>query len=173
MGDEIYFAASQPRQIPGNFSGHFPGPYPRALLAALAVLVLLFAGTADAHRMLLGYKVNELQLKAMYDDGTPAQGVDIEVLKDGKAIQNGTTGDKGEFLFRPQDNYDLGDLTFVGNAAGHRAQLSLNLGSEKADPEMPLAARAAAGIGYLLGICGIAMIYTARKNGRASKSSGK
>jgi nickel transport protein len=137
----------------------------RSFHVILIALLLLFAGTADAHRMILGYKVNELQLKAMYDDGTPAQRVAIEVLKDGQPILNGTTDEKGEFLFRPQG--DISGLTFISSSVGHRAELSLNLGQETTDVQMPLAGRVAAGIGYLLGIAGISMICIARKKGRA------
>lgn len=137
---------------------------PRAIWAGMAAMLLLSAGTADAHRMLLGYKVNELQLKAMYDDGTPAQGAEVVVHKDGQMIYNGTTNDEGELLFHPED--DLGTLTFISSAAGHRAQLSLNIEQEKTDAEMPLAARVAAGLGYLLGVAGISMIYVTRKKGK-------
>ncbi|MDM7940680.1 MAG: hypothetical protein QUS07_10135 [Methanothrix sp.] len=140
---------------------------PMAIFAGMAAILLLLAGTVDAHRMLLGYKVNELELKAMYDDGTPAQGVEVMVQKDGQMIYNGTTNDKGELLFRPED--DLGALTFISSAAGHRAQLSLNIEQDKTDEEMPLAARVAAGLGYLLGVAGISMIYVARKLGRRAK----
>ncbi|MDQ1312130.1 MAG: nickel transport protein [Euryarchaeota archaeon] len=133
----------------------------RSFYVIVMALLLFLAGTADAHRMLLGYKVNELQLKAMYDDGTPAQSVVIEVLKDGLSILNGTTDDKGEFLFCPQG--DISDLTFISSSVGHRAELSLNLRQENADSQMPLAGRVAAGIGYLLGIAGISMIYVVRR----------
>ena len=142
---------------------------PRAFLAVLAAMLLLLAGAADAHRMLLGYKVNELQLKAMYDDGTPAQGVEVMVQKDGQTIYNGTTNDNGELLFHP--GADLGALTFISGAAGHRAQLSLNIEQEKTDAGMPLAARVAAGLGYLLGVAGISMIYVTCKKGRRPKQS--
>ena len=127
----------------------------------LIVVLLLAVGTADAHRMLLGYKVNELQLKAMYDDGTPAQGVEIEVYRDGMPVYNGTTDENGEFPFSPDG--DLEALSFIGSSAGHRAELSLSPGDEKTKAEMPLAARIAAGLGYLLGLAGLSMIYVARK----------
>lgn len=137
----------------------------RTFYAIIAAFLLLLAGTADAHRMLLGYKVNELQLKAMYDDGTPAQSVVIDVLKDGQSILNGTTDDKGEFLFSPQG--DISDLTFISSSVGHRAELSLNLGKDTTGSQMSLAGRVAAGIGYLLGIAGISMIYVVRKKRNA------
>lgn len=136
----------------------------RVIWAGVAAILLLLAGTADAHRMILGYKVNELQLKAMYDDGTPAQGVEVTVQKDGQVIHNGTTNDRGELLFHPEG--DLGALTFISSAGGHRAQLSLNIEQERTDAGIPLAGRVAAGLGYLLGVAGISMIYVARKKGR-------
>ncbi len=50
-----------------------------AVAFALALLLLLSAGIGSAHRMLIGYQVKEIQLNAIYDDGTPAAGVDMDV----------------------------------------------------------------------------------------------
>ncbi|VVB72887.1 Uncharacterised protein [uncultured archaeon] len=119
--------------------------------------------------MLLGYKVIELKLKAMYDDGTPAEGVKISILKGEQKIPiyNGTTNDSGELLFFPEG--DLGALSFVCSAGGHRAELKVDLEQEETGAAMPLAAKVAAGLGYLLGAAGLSMIYVAHKKSGMAK----
>ncbi len=146
------------------------GWYMERRLVALALILVLAMGTADAHRMLLGYKVNEMQLKAMYDDGTPAQGAEIVVYKDGRPVYNGTADDDGQFIYRPEG--DLEGLSFVSSSAGHRTELNLSQ-SGSGPVELPLAARTAAGLGILLGAAGISMIYISRKKESNNGSSGK
>jgi nickel transport protein len=125
-------------------------------------LMLAACDVSDGHRMMMGYKVNELQVTTLYDDGTPAQGVEIEALCDAKPIANGLTDEKGAFTFKPGEN--IGELTFVGSSAGHRAELSLNLAQRRQADETSLPMRALAGLGYLLGIAGLAMIYISWKD---------
>ncbi|OPY51609.1 MAG: hypothetical protein A4E49_02214 [Methanosaeta sp. PtaU1.Bin112] len=131
-------------------------------LALMIILVLAACGISDGHRMMMGYKVNELQLTALYDDGTPAQGVKIEGLSDGKPIIEGVTDYKGSFVFKPDKR--LEDITFVSSSAGHRAELSLNLAQKRQAGDLSLPMRALAGLGYLLGFAGLAMIYVSRKD---------
>jgi nickel transport protein len=128
----------------------------------MVLLIIAACDISDGHRMMMGYKVNELQLTALYDDGTPAQGVVIEALSDGKSISKGVTDDKGSFIFKPGER--LEDITFVSSSAGHRAELSLNLAQKKQADDLSLPMRALAGLGYLLGVAGIAMIYVSRKD---------
>lgn len=132
-------------------------------LVMLVLALLLFAGTSTAHRMMMGYRVNELQINAMYDDGTPAQGVKIEVYEDGEPYAEGSTDSKGRYIFRP-DEARVEDLTFVSTSAGHRAEISLNLEEEREGAgDMPVPMKVAAGFGYLIGLAGISMIYVSRK----------
>ena len=127
----------------------------------ILLLMLAACGVSDGHRMMMGYKVNELQVTALYDDGTPAQGAKIEVLSDGEPIAEGVTDEKGAYTIRPEKG--VGDITFVSYAAGHKAELSLNLEEKRQEEEVSLPLRVAAGFGYLLGIAGISMIYLSRK----------
>ena len=130
--------------------------------SALVFLLLLAAcGLSDGHRMMMGYQVNELQVTALYDDGTPAQGANIEVLDEGKSIAQGVTDEKGTYTIRPDNG--MRAITVVSNSAGHRAELSLNLAQKRQEEEISLPLRVASGLGYLLGIAGIAMIYLSRK----------
>jgi hypothetical protein len=128
----------------------------------MVLLIIAACDISDGHRMMMGYKVNELQLTALYDDGTPAQGVVIEALSDGKSISKGVTDDKGSFIFKPGER--LEDITFVSSSAGHRTELSLNLAQKRQTDDLSLPMRALAGLGYLLGATGLAMIYVSRKD---------
>lgn len=128
---------------------------------ALVFLLLLTVHPSCGHRMMMGYQVNEIQVTALYDDGTPAQGVDIEVQSDGKTIERGLTDDKGAYIIRPEKG--TGDLKFVSYSTGHRAELDLDLEQKEAEEQVSRPLRAAAGLGYLLGIAGLAMIFTSRK----------
>jgi nickel transport protein len=132
-----------------------------ALLFLLTIAILASCSVAEGHRMMMGYMVNELQATALYDDGTPAQDVEIQVLRDGKIIEKGLTDDKGTYTFRPEKR--TGQITFVSYSAGHRAELSLNLEQKRQEETLSLPLRAFAGIGYLMGIAGLSMIYSSRK----------
>ena len=44
----------------------------KARLVLILLLFLLTLNTSCGHRMMMGYQVNEIQVTALYDDGTPA-----------------------------------------------------------------------------------------------------
>jgi len=133
----------------------------------IAMIALLFcAGLAGAHRMMMGYRVNDVQVTALYDDGTPAGGATIDVMSDGKSIARGVTDGRGIYDFRPENH--SGDIEFIASSAGHRTELSLDLEQKKQTDEISLPMRVASGLGYLLGLSGLAMIYVSR---RAQKTS--
>ncbi|MEN3036548.1 MAG: hypothetical protein ABC588_04175 [Candidatus Methanosuratincola petrocarbonis] len=130
----------------------------------LLIVLFLACNVSNAHRMMMGYKVSELQLMVFYDDGTPAQGAEIEVISDGEMISQGITDRNGTYIIRPEKNVD--ELTFISKSAGHRARLVLNLSQKGQNDETPLPMRTIAGIGYLVGIAGLAMVYIARRGMR-------
>ena len=129
--------------------------------ALLIVVLTLACSTSDAHRMMLGYNVKEVQVTALYDDGTPAQGVDIYAMSNGKSVAQGVTDEHGAYTFKLENS--TGELEFVSSSAGHRTELSLDLAEKKQQDEITLPLRVAAGLGYLLGVAGLAMIYLSRK----------
>jgi nickel transport protein len=125
--------------------------------------VLVFAGTASGHRMLMGYSVEELSLSVFYDDGTPAGGVAVRAYDGDDLIAEGSTDSRGVFTFRPEGR-KVEDLLFVTSSVGHRAETRIGAaGVVAVEPEIPVAMKVAAGFGYLLGIAGISMIYASRK----------
>lgn len=133
----------------------------RWTFAFLLFLLLISCDPSYGHRMMMGYKVNELQVTALYDDGTPAQGAEIEVQSDGKTIEKGVTDEKGAYIIHPDE--EAKDLTFISYSTGHRSELALDLAKKEDAQVVSTPLRAAAGLGYLLGIAGLAMIYLSRK----------
>lgn len=128
---------------------------------AMVLLLLLTVHPSCGHRMMMGYQVNEIQVTALYDDGTPAQGVDIEVHSDGEIIERGVTDDRGAYVVRPGNGTE--DLKFVSYSTGHRAELDLDLVQNEAEMQVSRPLRAVAGLGYLLGAAGLAMIFISRR----------
>lgn len=133
----------------------------KAVPAAMLLLLLTACGVSEGHRMMMGYQVNELELSVLYDDGTPAQGVKINVLSDEESIASGITDSRGACIIRPDKG--IGEITFVSESAGHRAELSLDLEQKGREETVSPILRAFAGLGYLSGLAGLAMIYTSRK----------
>jgi nickel transport protein len=85
-------------------------------------------------------------------------------MSDGKSIARGVTDERGAYDFRPENH--TGEIEFVASSAGHRAELSIDLEQKKQTDEISLPLRVASGLGYLLGISGIAMIYVSRRASR-------
>jgi hypothetical protein len=133
----------------------------KARLLLILLLLLFTTQPSSGHRMMMGYQVNEVQVTALYDDGTPAQGAEIEVQSDGETIGKGVTDDRGAYVVRPDKG--TGDLTFVSYSTGHRAELKLDLKQKEAEEQVSMPLRAAAGLGYLLGAAGLAIIIMSRK----------
>lgn len=132
-----------------------------AIYAVLAVL--LFAGSAAGHRMLMGYSIEEVALSVFYDDGTPAGGVAVQAYDGSDLVAEGSTDSGGIFTFRPEGR-KVEDLLFVTSSVGHRAEMRIGAaGAPLVEPEIPVAMKVAAGFGYLLGIAGISMIYASKK----------
>jgi len=111
--------------------------------------------------MMMGYQVDEIRAVVLYDDGTPAQGVKVDVLSNGKPIASGITDKDGTYTIRPDRG--SGEITLVSESAGHRAELSLDLEHNGREETVSTPHRVMAGLGYLLGLAGLAMIYTSRK----------
>ncbi|MCP1662405.1 MAG: hypothetical protein D5R99_07970 [Methanocalculus sp. MSAO_Arc1] len=147
----------------------------RLLLAGLMVLLLASALIAPvtAHRayvgaFLTGDQYDEVLVRAWYEGGSPMAGAEITIyaIRDGTEeiyIQD-TADEQGFYAFDPE--WRVTEYTIIAEHTGHRATMTLDLASGiTAGPgtELPVAARIIAGFGYLAGLAGIAMIYSAQK----------
>ena len=150
-------------------------PRSTAMLVGLALLVgMLCIAPVSAHKAFVGAFLtgdadDEVQIKAWYEGGMPmgnAETIVYTVEDDVKEVYiEGFTDDQGFFTFEPE--YKVTTYSIKVEQTGHRAKMDLDLeggvSGGSSDEELPLFARIIAGFGYLAGLAGIAMIYTARR----------
>jgi len=147
----------------------------RLLFASLMVLLLVSALIApvSAHRayvgaFLTGDQYDEVLVRAWYEGGSPMAHAEITIyaIRDGTEeiyIQD-TADEQGFYAFDPE--WRVTEYKIIAEHTGHRATMTLDLKTGMtagSGTELPLAARVIAGFGYLTGLAGIAMIYSARK----------
>ena len=138
----------------------------------------------------ISYRVGRIDTKVYYGGGTPAADASVEVYKpDGTLYQEGKTDDEGKFSF--ELGVMKGEWKVVAQSMGHRQEISIDVWTEPTESEtspdveqptepgepaelqgtteLPLYARVLAGLGYLVGIAGIAIGYMGWKARRAAK----
>ncbi|UUX91956.1 hypothetical protein [Methanoplanus endosymbiosus] len=144
-------------------------------LIGLAVLMaMLFISPVSAHKAFVGAFLtgdadDEVQIKAWYEGGAPMANAETTIYKieDGEKVVylEGTTDEQGLFTFEPE--YKVTEYAIKVEQTGHRAKMDLDLeggvSTGNSGDEMPLFARIIAGFGYLVGLAGLGMIYSARK----------
>lgn len=138
-------------------------------LAFACVLLTAIAPAASAHRVYAQEQVTEVQIKSWYGGGDPMPNADINIY----AIKNGeeelyitdVTDEEGLYYFEPK----LGVVEYrvIVSKNGHQKEITFNVagseGSSSEEAELPLSASIIAGFGYLAGLTGIGMYYSARK----------
>ncbi len=133
----------------------------RKFIIALIVLLML-AFPVNAHRMYVNYKVSEIEIYSWYGGGAKVVGGDVKVYRsDGSLYVEGKTDQNGTFRFKPEigESYKV-----VVESMGHRAECYVNLSSAQVIiKEEPIYLKVISGLGYLMGLAGIASLYVARK----------
>lgn len=133
-------------------------------MAVLATMIALLFSTSiytvfsTPHKMLMDYKVGRIDIEVYFSDGTPARYVDVKVYyPDGSIYSEGKTDEEGKFSFEPDrpGNWKV----IAEGAMGHRTETVIDFKEQEAGEEMPLYARVIAGLGYLIGMAGIATGY--------------
>ncbi|MHC1635344.1 MAG: hypothetical protein ACXQTS_01795 [Candidatus Methanospirareceae archaeon] len=123
-------------------------------------MLLIFP--VSAHRMYVNYKVSEVEVYAWYGGGAKVVGGDVKVYRsDGSLYIEGKTDESGIFRFKPEvgESYRV-----VVESVGHRAECYVNLSSAQVVvKEEPVYLKVIAGLGYLLGLAGVASLYIARR----------
>ena len=140
-----------------------------ALLLCTTCIAPVSAHRAFVGAFMTGDIYDDVMVRAWYEGNTPMAEARITIY----AIDDGlkeiyiedVTDRQGFYAFEPK--WRVTEYEIVVEHTGHRARMTLDLESGESmtaeGNELPLAARIIAGFGYLLGIAGIAMIYTARK----------
>ncbi|MCJ2563663.1 MAG: hypothetical protein LN417_06205, partial [Candidatus Thermoplasmatota archaeon] len=125
----------------------------------IVLLVASAAGTVSAHRIYVDVTSQEVEIEAYYGDGTPVRNADVTVyLPNGDVYLTNKTDDDGRFTFEVK-NVDAEYLIIEVEQTGHKAEVTLGTGVGSSVEEVPSYQAAIAGLGYLLGLAGIATLY--------------
>ncbi|HIE31292.1 MAG TPA: hypothetical protein EYP67_02780 [Methanosarcinales archaeon] len=139
----------------------------------LILCTALICPSASAHRVIVQGRVSEIQIKAYFGggDATPMADADVEIyaIRDGQEelYLTGKADEDGMYYFPPL--IGVSEYRAVVEESGHKGEEMVNLtggaGLAEAEQEeegLPLT-ETIAGLGYLAGLAGIAMILAARK----------
>nr|QNO49682.1 hypothetical protein PLAOKDGB_00011 [Methanosarcinales archaeon ANME-2c ERB4] len=143
------------------------------MLALLVVLSCVSISEVSAHRLVIDREIGEIGVKAYFEGAGPCQDANVKVYdKEGNLYIEGVTDDKGYFGFPPK--IGMGEYTVAVDAVhmpGHKAETVINLSQASGGAgagsaggtEMPLYTRILAGLGYIIGLAGAAMVYVSWK----------
>lgn len=137
------------------------------LLALVLILCTVLCLPASAHRVYVKEQVNEVQIRAWYGGGAPMAYADVAIYANSTSGEElyleGATDEKGIYNFTPK--LGVSGYRVVVEATGHKAEKEFDLagGGSQEPAEIPLSMRIVAGFGYLIGLAGIGMLFSARK----------
>jgi hypothetical protein len=153
--------------------------YPRIILIMLILIFLLTcAGVVSAHRIhldaeVLNYSSSAIQIEVYYGDGTAVKNGEVTVLREnGDIYTTGQTDDDGRFSFQINGSFRNETLTIEVEQTGHKVTKEIIIGESAndvivkggdSDTGLPTYQAAIAGLGYLLGVAGLASLYLAHK----------
>lgn len=144
-------------------------PIALVLVSVLFLIGLSSTANANPHRMLMIYNVGRIDLTVYFEGGTRAQNAHVTVYKpDGTLYLEGETNDEGEFSFEP--TVMQGEWKVVAEHSGHIAEVTVDPTKGGGGSEMPLYTRVIAGLGYLIGLGGVAIGYMGWRARRRSES---
>ncbi len=147
------------------------------LFITLIIVMLLGTGIADAHRLIIVHRVSEVEIEAYFGGGSACRDANVSIytIKDGmeEPYLNGTTDADGKFGFQPKMGYQEYRVVVDSvHLPGHRGDEVINIGApntgahEDSGGAMQDSAMAIAGLGYIVGIAGIAIGYNSQKKGK-------
>lgn len=148
-----------------------------AALAALLLLLLVGAALfpappdAGAHSVGLVVKAGGMDLTVTFGGGFPAGNADVKVYReDGTLCLQGRADSEGRFRFEPKEWGKK--WVIVAEHSGHTGQSVFSGAGEKSGMGLPLPLTIGAGLGYLVGLAGIALGYRGLKAGRGPRGAG-
>lgn len=146
----------------------------RKFLKIMCLILLLLTATsvsASAHRIYLDVVQQTITVEAYYGDGKAARNADITVYTaDGDIYLKGVTDEDGRFSFDIMEGVDSENFTVEVEQVGHKDSVTIGSGSVAGGTDEPfLPFQAIAGFGYLLGLAGIASLYSSWKMKKTGK----
>lgn len=146
----------------------------KLLLIAMIFVMLMGTGVADAHRLIIVHRINQIEIEAYFGGESACSDakVSIYTIKDGveEPYLNGTADVDGKFTFPPKIGYQEYRVVVDSvHLPGHRGDEVINIGvpaaraNEDSDGLSQDFLMVISGLGYIVGIAGIAIWYNARK----------
>lgn len=154
----------------------------KRFVAFSLVMFLFFAiGVVSAHRLYVKHEIKEVGVKAFFGGGTPCRDAVVRVYDPaGNLLFEDVTNEEGEFSFSPVVGVTSYRVVVEStHIPGHRAETTISLGAPSPPgtgdsfDAIPLYARVVAGLGWLLGFAGAAMVYTSWKARRGKGDKDK
>ena len=146
---------------------------------ALIIAIFLSVGVSSAHRIIIVHRIGEVEIEAYFGGGSACRDANVTVytIKDGleDPYSEGITDSDGKFRFSPKVGVDeykvvVDDVHMPGHMAEETINLtSINVESPGTGEEMPTYLRVVAGLGYILGLAGIAIGYKGIKAQRSGR----
>lgn len=141
-----------------------------SIFITIVLFSIITTGSADAHSINVDVINQTIEIEAYFGDGKPVKNGEVTVYKsNGEVYLTGQTDEDGKFKFDITD-IDTSKLIIEVEQTGHKAEIEVNLGTSARssdNEELPLYQRTLAGLGYLLGIGGIASLYLAWRTKRS------
>ena len=141
-------------------------------IICLTLLLLTTASVSvSAHRIYLDVVQQTITVEAYFGDGKAAKNAEITVYtSDGGIYLTGTTDEDGRFSFDITEDVDSENMTVEVEQVGHKDSVTIGSGSAAcAADDAFLPFQVIAGLGYLLGLAGIASLYSSWKTKNAGK----
>lgn len=144
--------------------------------ASLVMVILAFTGasvTASAHRMHIDVISHTFEIEAYYGDGKPARNATVTVYDpQGEVYCKGKTDDEGKYRIEINQGA-MENYTVEVEQSGHRAEITIGTDGAARVKEMDVHLRIIAGLGYIIGIAGIASLVTAWRMKRKIRTEGR
>lgn len=134
-------------------------------IAILLILCMSLTPTASAHRCFVEqFGGDEIIVKAFYEGDAPMGLAEYQILNADteELLYEGETDEDGFLSFTPVEG--VTQYHVVVDQFGHKGDAIVSATGGNNEPaELPLFMRIFTGFGYLMGLAGIAMVYTAKK----------
>lgn len=140
-------------------------------IMCLTLLLLTTASASvSAHRIYLDVVQQTVTVEAYFGDGKVAKNAEITVYtSDGEIYLTGTTDEEGRFSFDITEDVDSENMTVEVEQVGHKDSVTIGGSAACRADEVFLPFQVIAGLGYLLGLAGIASLYSSWKTKNAGK----
>ncbi|MFP4654905.1 MAG: hypothetical protein ACLFMM_04415 [Methanohalobium sp.] len=143
------------------------------IIMLFTIIVTLMTSAASGHGADMDTEKNiEIQVKGYFDDGSPMDNADLEVyavMDDSEELYiEDSLDNDGIYTFQPEENYDKYRIK-IDDGWGHRVEKTIDVTAQQSpdstsdNDSSATIDNAISGLGYLMGLTGIALFISGRK----------